>query len=50
MEAKILLAMILQQADIELARLLPVPEQPAMTMRPKAPIDIRLRWRRPSRN
>jgi cytochrome P450 len=46
MEAKIILSMLVQRADIELARLAPVPEEPAMTMRPKGPIDIRLRWRK----
>jgi cytochrome P450 len=44
-EAKIILATLLQRADVELLRFGDIPEVAGMTMRPKDPIDVRLRWR-----
>lgn len=44
-EAKIILCHLLQRADIELAHFRDIPEAVGMTMRPGAPIQVRLRWR-----
>jgi cytochrome P450 len=45
-EAQVILAMLLQRGDFELASLKPVPTKPMMTLRPGAPVKMRLRWRR----
>jgi cytochrome P450 len=45
-EAKIILAMLLQRAEVELVSHRPVPARAGMTVRPAAPVGVRLRWRK----
>jgi len=45
MEAKIILAMLLQRADFELVNREPVGRKAAMTLRPATPIKVRMRFR-----
>jgi cytochrome P450 len=44
-EAQIVLAMLLQQVDFELALSGPVKPVANATLRPSAPVDVRIRWR-----
>ncbi len=45
MEAQVIFALLLQQADFSLVRDAPIPLKPMMTLRPGGPVDVRLRWR-----
>ena len=45
-EAQIVLALLLQRCDLELASLREVPLKPQMTLRPAAPVHVRVRWHR----
>jgi cytochrome P450 len=45
MEAKIILAMLLQRADFQLVSREPIGRKPAMTLRPATPIKLRMRFR-----
>ena len=45
MEAQVIFALLLQQADFSLARDAPIPLKPMMTLRPGAAVDVTLRWR-----
>jgi cytochrome P450 len=45
-EAQVILAMMLQRGDFELASLKPVPTKPMMTLRPGGPVNVRVRWRK----
>jgi cytochrome P450 len=44
-EAQIILAMMLQRCDFDLATTAPIPPKAMMTLRPGAPVPVRLRWR-----
>jgi cytochrome P450 len=44
-EAQIILAMMLQRCDFELATERAIPMKPMMTLRPGAPVPLRLRWK-----
>jgi cytochrome P450 len=44
-EAQVILAMLLQRCDLELTTLKPARARPLMTLRPAAPIHIRLKWK-----
>jgi len=45
-EAQVILAMLLQRGEFELASLKPVATRPMMTLRPGGPVPLRLRWRK----
>lgn len=45
-EAQVIFAMLLQQAEFELATQAVIPLAPAMTLRPGGPVPLKLRWRR----
>jgi cytochrome P450 len=44
-EAQVIFALLLQRADFELTSSDPIPLLPRMTLRPGAPVMVRLRWR-----
>jgi cytochrome P450 len=44
-EAQIIFAMLLQRADFQFTSSQPVPLKPAITLRPGAPVPVRIRWR-----
>jgi cytochrome P450 len=44
-EAQVIFALLLQQAEFALATQEAIPLAPAMTLRPGAPVPVRLRWR-----
>jgi cytochrome P450 len=45
-EAQVIFAMLLQRADFGLASQAEIPLKPMLTLRPGAPVEVRVRWRR----